>query len=39
MMYHGTRLEEVSQLLLSNITEQFGIWCLDIKDEVDKDGT
>ena len=38
MLYHGMRLEEVSQLLIKNISQVNGIWCFDIRDEVDQQG-
>ena len=30
-LYTGARLEEICQLLLTDIVERNGIWCLDIK--------
>jgi len=38
MLYHGMRVEEVSQLLLKNIAEINSVWCFDIRDELDKEG-
>nr|WP_321466411.1 DUF6538 domain-containing protein [uncultured Desulfobulbus sp.] len=36
MLYHGTRLEEVSQPFLSDIEQVEGIWCLKIEQEKKK---
>lgn len=38
MLYHGMRLEEVAQLLVKNIFESNGVWCFDIRDEIDEQG-
>lgn len=35
MLYSGARVEEICQLRLSNIVDEFGIKCLDIKFEED----
>lgn len=36
LLYHGLRLEECAQLLLCNITIIDGIYCFNIKEQIDK---
>ena len=38
MLYHGMRLEECAQLLVKNVIKSNGVWCFDIKDELDEQG-
>lgn len=38
MLYHGMRLEEAAQLLTKNIILSNGVWCFDIRDELDEQG-
>jgi len=38
MLYHGMRLEECAQLLVKNVIKSNGVWCFDIKEELDEQG-